>query len=182
LLSEDKQNDLFDKAAKTRSMKYDLVTLTLSEEDKLDDTYISLGIQIAQLKSHFVKYNVDDVFSIVAPIEANGVVGLIPKYIDLFTGYSKLTNTKVAASNKWYCENTVEEYYCQNLQLTFDFYENNCTKGLWDKGGPLLFIIMMKKLQSHDSAVQYLINSVKNLKISNFEGENASMALAARAH
>jgi hypothetical protein len=191
LLSEDKRNDLFDKATKTRSTKFDLVTLTLSEEDKLDDTY-SLGIQIAQLKSHFVKYDMDDVFTIVTPIETNGVVRLLPRYTDLFTGYSRLTDTEVAASNKWYCENTVEEYYRQNLQLTFDFFENNCTKGLWEKcledydefeleekGGPLLFIIMMKKLQSHtDSAVQYLINSVKNLKISNFEGENVSRVVS----
>jgi hypothetical protein len=65
-------------------------------------------------------------------------------------------------------------------------------KGLWEKcledyneyspeekGGPLLFVIMMKKLQSHtDSAVQYLITSVKNLKISNFEGENVSRVVS----
>jgi Zinc knuckle len=192
LLSEDKRNDLFDKATKTQSTKFDLVTLTLSEEDKLDDTY-SIGIQIAQLKSHFVKYDMDDVFLIVQPYQdINGETQLAQSYTDLFVGYAKLTEEKVAASNKWYCENTVEEYHRQNLQLTFDFFENNCTKGLWEKcledydeyaleekGGPLLFLIMMKKLQSHtDSAVQYLINSVKNLKISNFEGENVSRVVS----
>jgi hypothetical protein len=76
--------------------------------------------------------------------------------------------------------------------LTFDFFENNCTKALWEKclkdydefepeekGGTLLFIIMMKKLQSHtDFSVQYLINSVKSLKISGFEGENVSRVVS----
>jgi mRNA degradation ribonuclease J1/J2 len=38
---------------------------------------------------------------------------------------------------------------------------------------------MMKKVQSHtNSAVQYLINSVKNLIISNFEGENVSRVVS----
>jgi Zinc knuckle len=38
---------------------------------------------------------------------------------------------------------------------------------------------MMKKLQSHtDSAVQYLLNSVKNLKISSFEGENVGRVVS----
>jgi hypothetical protein len=70
--------------------------------------------------------------------------------------------------------------------------ENSCTPALWEKcvevhdeypinqrGGPLLFSIMMRLLQSNsDSAVQYLINSVKNLKISNYEGENMSKVVS----
>jgi hypothetical protein len=68
-------------------------------------------------------------------------------------------------------------------QLSLEYFENNCTEALWEKvveihdeypakqrGGLLAFIIMMKLLQSHtDSAAQYLINSVKNLKISSYE-------------
>jgi Zinc knuckle len=198
-LSEDKRNDLFDKATKSRSTKFDLVSLTLSEEDKLDDTY-SIGIQIAQLRGHFIKYDMDDVFMIVTPDPYDTSVSppqLVPSRIkntfqDLFDSYSQISEDQVAASNKWYSEHTVEDYYRQNLQLTFEFFENNCTKGLWEKcledydeyepeekGGTLLFIIMMKKLQSHtDSAVQYLINSVKNLKISGFEGENVSRVVS----
>lgn len=42
-----------------------------------------------------------------------------------------------------------------------------------------MFIIMVKKLQSDtDSAVQYLINSIKNMKISNIEGENVSRVVS----
>jgi hypothetical protein len=48
-----------------------------------------------------------------------------------------------------------------------------------EKCGTLIFIIMMKKLQSHtDLAVQCLFNSVKNLKISGFEGENVSCVVS----
>jgi hypothetical protein len=192
-LSEDKRNDLFDKATKARTTKFDLLTLTLSEEDKLDDTY-NIGIQIAQLRNHFIKFDMDDVFTVVEPRinPINRSTILSTNFQDLFAGYSQITEQEVALSNKWYNEHTVEDYYRQNLQLTFEFFENNCTKGLWEKcledydefepeekGGPLLFIIMMKKLQSHtDSAVQYLINSVKNLKISSFEGENVSRVVS----
>jgi Zinc knuckle len=190
-LSEDKRNNLFDKATKTRSTKFDLVPLTLSEEDKLDDTY-NLGIQIAQLQSHFIKYDMDDVFTIVYPDQRTPGINSSRLFSNLFVEYSTLQVKYVANSNRWYNEHTHDEYHRQNLQLSFNFFENNCTKGLWEKcledyneyepeekGGPLLFIIMMKKLQSHtDSAVQYLINSVKNLKISNFEGENVSRVVS----
>jgi hypothetical protein len=55
------------------------------------------------------------------------------EYYYLFTSYSQLTEGEVAASNRWYNQHTVEEYYRQNLQLSFEFFENNCTKSLWDK-------------------------------------------------
>lgn len=73
-----------------------------------------------------------------------------------------------------------------------DFLENNSTEALWEKvieshdefpaaerGGPLAFVIMMRLLQSHtDAAVQYMLNSVKNLKISAFEGENVGKVVS----
>jgi hypothetical protein len=81
---------------------------------------------------------------------------------------------------------TVKNYDRENLQLSTDSLETNSTPELWEKcaeihdqypldqqGGPLMLSIMMRLLQSHsDNAVQYLINSVKNLKITHFEGEN----------
>jgi 3-polyprenyl-4-hydroxybenzoate decarboxylase len=46
-------------------------------------------------------------------------------------------------------------------------------------GGPLLFSIMMRLLQIHsETAVQYLVNSAKNLQIKNFEGENVSKVVS----
>jgi hypothetical protein len=48
-----------------------------------------------------------------------------------------------------------------------------------EKGGPLMFLIIMKKLQvDTDMAVQYLQNSVKTLKITNFDGENVSRVVS----
>jgi hypothetical protein len=48
-----------------------------------------------------------------------------------------------------------------------------------EKGGPLMFIIMMKKLQvDTDAAVQYLQTSVKQMKITNFDGEDVSRVVS----
>lgn len=185
LKKENKLNDLFERATKTRIQKLDLVTLTLSEEDKLDDTY-NLGIQIGKIKSHFMRYDMHDVMGIVQ-FGAGGLSDPTAKS-DIFAYYSIMSEEEVAKSNKWYNEFTVQDYYRQNLNLTFEFLENNTTAALWEKclevyeeyepeekGGPLMFLIIMHKLQNHtDAAVQYLLNSVKNMKITNFEGENVS--------
>ncbi len=78
------------------------------------------------------------------------------------------------------------------MKLTFQFLENNTTERLWDKcieayenykpqerGGPLLFIIMMKRLQvDTDAAVEYLRNSVKTMKVTNFDGEDVSRVVS----
>lgn len=187
LKKENKLNDLFEKATRTRISKLDLLTMTLSEEDKLDDTY-NIGIQVGKIKSHFTRYDMHDVMGIVyfGPRGMSNPMGTF----DLFASYSTISEKEVALSNQWYNEYTAKDYYRQNLSLTLEFLENNTTTALWEKcleiyeeyplnqrGGPLMFLIIMKKLQSHtDSAVQYLTNSIKNMKITNFEGENVSRA------
>ena len=110
----------------------------------------------------------------------------------LFTNYPTINEKDVAKSNKWYNTWPKADTYRENLQLTFQFLENNTTEQLWDKcmeayanysaaekGGPLMFLIIMKKLQvDTDMAVQYLQNSVKTLKITNFDGENVSRVVS----
>jgi Zinc knuckle len=190
-MGEEKKVDLFEKATKTKFTKFDLVALTLSNEDKLDDTY-NLGIQIGKMKNHFIKYDMHDVFTIMRFTYGDDVQKKPVSALDLFTDYSHITEQSVADSNRWYKKWTKEPYFRENLQLTYDFLENNCTEELLEKclevydefdiecqGGPLLFIIMIKKLQlDTDNAVQYLINNVKNMKITNYEGENVSRVVS----
>jgi hypothetical protein len=117
----------------------------------------------------------DDIFMIVTPDPYDTSVSpsqWVPSRIknpfkDLFKSYSQIyENHQVAASNKWYSEHTIEDYYkwlWGKCPEDYDEYQPE------KQGGTLLFIIMMKKLQSRtNSSVQYLINSVKNLKISGF--------------
>jgi hypothetical protein len=187
LKKENKLNELFEKATRLRISKLDLISLSLSEEDKLDDTY-NIGIQIGKIKSYFTCYDMHDVMGIVE-FGSQGFTNPIGKK-DLFEHYPSITEEEVAKSNQFYNEYTVKDYYRQNLQLNLEFLENNTTEALWEKcleeyeeypqnqrGGPLMFLIIMKKLQSHtDLAVQYLTNSIKNMKITNFEGEDVNRA------
>jgi hypothetical protein len=108
-LLEDKCNDLYDKATKTRS-------LTLSEEEKLDDTY-NIGIQLTQLCNHFIKFDINDVFTIVYPNSIFPDQIHPTMFSDLFVDYLTIQETQVAASNSWYNEHTHDDYQRTNLQL-----------------------------------------------------------------
>lgn len=189
-MSEEKRNDFLDKVTRTKLTKFDLMSLTLSDEDKLDDT-CSIGILVQKMRNHLQKYDCIDVFNIVAVDKADKAK-VSADIVNLFEHYSVTTEKMVAESNRWYKTYTVPNYYRENLQITLDFLENNCTESLWEKviethdefdaaerGGPLAFLIMMRMLQSHtDAAVQYLLNSVKNLKITAYEGENVSKVVS----
>lgn len=63
-MSEEKRNDFLDKVTRTKLTKFDLMSLTLSDEDKLDDTY-SLGVLVTKMRNHLQKYDCIDVFNIV---------------------------------------------------------------------------------------------------------------------
>jgi hypothetical protein len=114
---------------------------------------------------------------------------------DLMVHYSNIMEQEVAVSCEWYCTHTIKDYYWENLQLPADLIENNTTDGLWENciEAPddypshtcvvahrvLLSCIMMRLLQSHsETAIQYLINSVKNLQIRNFEGEDVGKVVS----
>jgi hypothetical protein len=115
---------------------------------------------------------------------------VLTKTRDLFKDYAIVTPDEVAWSNKWYRTWTAEIWFEQNLKLSFDFLENHCSEGLWDKtmdkynrysevkkGGPLFFVIMMSKLLSNtEEASDALTKRIGDFKISNLQGENVDKA------
>jgi hypothetical protein len=88
--------------------------------------------------------------------------------------------------------------FSQNLQLTYKHLVHNTEDDLVTKvnetyseyptaerGGPLFFKIMMDKLQNNsEDAATYLISVVKNLKITDYDGENVDnvVSLVRGAH
>jgi hypothetical protein len=189
-LSEDKRNDFFDKATKVQLPKFDLMSVLLKDDEKLEDTY-NIGIQIGKVKQHFVRYDMHDVFTMLSVKEDGRTID--PDHEkNLFEDYVTLSEEDVAKSNAWYNTWPSAETYPQNLQLTYEFLQNHMTEELWEKclktfetydedqlGGPLLFVIMVRTLQSDtEAAVQYLQESVQGLKITNFDGENVSRVIS----
>lgn len=99
ILTPDKLQELFVNASKKQHKKYDLIPMSMNDEDQLDDTY-NLDILVRQTRDSHVKYDVHNVYSIVG-VEADGKT-LTGTVKDLFTDYANISEDEVAASNQWY--------------------------------------------------------------------------------
>jgi hypothetical protein len=82
--------------------KYDLIPLTLSDEDKLDDTYI-LEMLVRKTRQAHTDFDMHDVFTVVIP-DRNDPTGMrltsTTKY--LYKDFASITIEEVAISNAWY--------------------------------------------------------------------------------
>jgi hypothetical protein len=130
----DKLAELFVKATRVQHTKYDLISLLINDQDKLDDTY-NLEKNIERNRQAMGNYDCDNVFNIVEQDKTPGSPEnlVLTKTRDLFKDYAIMTTDEVAWSNKWYCTWTAEIWFEQNLKLSFDFLENHCSEELWDK-------------------------------------------------
>ena len=86
----------------------------------------------------------------------------------------------------------VRKYFAQDLKVTAEHLENNIEESLLSKcfetyldytpeqrGGPLLFKIMIDKVQSTTAtAVEYILKTISEMKISEIKGENAATAVS----
>ncbi len=95
-LSEDKRNDLFEKATKNVLTKFDLMSMSLKDEDKLGETY-NIHILLAKMKAHMVKYDMHDVFTILDVDDDGKTIKSETK--SLFTSYPTISEKEVAKSN-----------------------------------------------------------------------------------
>jgi hypothetical protein len=117
-LSVDKQTVLFKSAVAKAHKLYDLMPLSLDDEDKLDDTY-NLEVLVGKTKRAHFRYNMYDIFSIVIPNNDE----TIKEVKDLYFDYSNITIEQVARSNLWYRKWMANVYFEQNLELTYDFFQ-----------------------------------------------------------
>jgi hypothetical protein len=183
-LTEEKKIDLFDKAVRVTGDKYDLVSLSLTTDTKLDDC-AQLGVMVEKTRDAHQLYDMDNVFTVVKPLTP-GDSGLQSKTFDLYKDYMMISEQEVAYSCKWYQMWPKEPWFRENLTLTERHIQNSMKKGLLEKcmeqyqaypeeerGGPLLFVIMMKLLVSNtEMANDHLKEMVKNLKIRDYQGED----------
>ena len=186
-MTQKEKNDLFNNAVKPISTKYDFMTVDLSDEKRLDDL-CNLSTLVSKTKAAHVMYDMDDVFKIVFPVSEGSRKLQKTKPVDLYTNYEQVTAEEVALSNEWYREWVDDDCQRENLLLTYKQLENSMTPKLFDKffekyeayperqkGGPLLFIIMMEELVTNsEQATTYLKKMVTTLKIRDFQGENVS--------
>jgi hypothetical protein len=186
LMDFKEKTELFERAtSKKLQPKFKMMNLKIDDPDKLDDTY-NLASAIDKMKENHVKYDLHDVFTIVMmdPLDPYSVL----KTVDLYTDYGSIEVSDVASSNRFYAtmlrdpNNALNE----NLKVTLEYLVNNTDENLVlkinetylsypieERGGPLFFKLLMDLLQNNSAeAAEYLVNVVKNLKISSFDGEN----------
>ena len=164
------------------------MSLSLSDEEKLDDTY-NLELLIRKTREAHMTYDMHDVFTIVI-IDSSGMPTASK---DLYSEYSEITIQQTADSNKWYKEWTDDDEFAgDNLNVTYNFMKNNVSDGLWEKtfekydqykaseqGGPLFFILMLNVLLSNTAeAARTLETRFKNFKITSLRGEDIDRAVS----
>lgn len=182
-LSEKDRVDLFKSATHKHSTSYfDLISMAIDSADKLDDCY-NVEMKINKTAQRHRMYDMHDVFTVML-VDEDG--RSILECNDLYTEYPSLTIETVAESNKWYNTWPSEDTYRENLNLTYKFFENNCSPALFEKvsetydefdedekGGPLFFIIMINAIMSQtEEASLSLQTRLKNLDLKDFPGEN----------
>jgi hypothetical protein len=191
LLSPEKLNELFERAiSKSLPTVFSVMDLKIADPDKLEETY-DLEMIIAQARAHHIKYDMHDVFTIVKP---NTDITK-HEFVNLYENYSMLTTEEVATSNEWYATMTEDpdnKHFLQNLKLTYEHLNINTNDNLVSKinetyfsypdeqrGGPLFFKITMDSLQNNsEESAEYLISTVKSLKLTNFDGENVEKVVS----
>jgi hypothetical protein len=190
-MSTEKLNELFDRAVKRTQTKYTALDVKITDPDKLEDTY-DLESAIEKTYLHHVKYDLHDVFTVVI-LDKTGRKPV--SSVNLYKDYSSVSVAKVAASNEWYATmmaKPARTHLIQDLKITYEHLINNTDEHLVSKinetystypaakrGGPLFFKLMMDILQdSSDATAEYLIATVKKLKLTDFDGENVDKVVS----
>jgi hypothetical protein len=153
----------------------------------------NLQSQLKVIKSHLTTYDLGDVFEIVLPLDVLNTPEINPERFDLFSDYAKLTADLVANSNAWYNLWLSEQPYIrENMTFTYTLFKNNTEESLWAKcledyeefhpdqhGGPLMLYLILRRIQNvSETALEHLKLKIRNLKISELEGEDVDVAVS----
>jgi hypothetical protein len=133
-LDKKERNNLYVRATANHHKQFDSISLAITSEDKLDDTY-NLEMLIEHMISFHGDYEMGDFFKIinwgVNPATNDLKINGGTRY--LYSDYSNLTVENVAQSNELYRTCVDDETFTENLKLTLDYMKNNVTENLWNK-------------------------------------------------
>ena len=190
-MAAEKLADLFEKATKTKHKKFDFINLTLTDEDKLDDTY-NLDMLVRKMRNAHYNYDLHNVFTILIFAQGDTTRKSPTGTKDLYTEFSEITVNEVKFSNEFYNKWAKAFYFKQNLKLTYSYFQQNVSEELWEKtfesyddyepqykGGPLFFILMINKLLSNtEEATVTLQTRIRNFNITHLKGEDITRAVS----
>jgi hypothetical protein len=170
--TQEKLANIFTVATKKHHALYDFKPLTLSDEDKLDDTN-SLEMLIKQTYHRNFEFEMHDVLQNILIVDPNDLKERdIIQVNNLYKDYKNISTDEVHASNCWNRRWALStESFEENLILTQKFLVNHCSQGLYEqvlteydddaiedeeRGGPLFFILMINELLTWTPCLAFL--------------------------
>jgi hypothetical protein len=174
-----------------KNNKLAVVSSTQSDDGKLERVR-NLQQQLRAIRDHLYLHDLDDVFQIVMPTDVHNSPVISKAIYNLCTEFPQTTGDIVAYSNAWYRKWPSDPTHAENLDYSYRMLKNNTEATLWDKcmetylqydpiyrGGPLMFYLILKRIHSTtESALQFLLNKVRTLKIRDLKGEDADLAIS----
>jgi hypothetical protein len=165
-LDKKERNTVYARSMAKHHKLIDLISLAITSEDELDDTY-NLEMLIEHMRSYHADYVMEDVYKVVISWGIDPVTGdlnINESSKNVYNDYSNLAVEKVplAQSNECYRTYVADETFTENLILTLDYMKNNVTENVWNKileryepfhekhkGGSLFFKLMLNQLLSN---------------------------------
>jgi hypothetical protein len=175
----------------SKKNKFDTPDLREADDGTLRGVHF-LATQLRQIRHHFYKHDVENVFSIMCPVDVNKSGETYATKYDFFDDNGKLTAAQVALSNYWWRRWVNTKYVKENLQFTMDCLEKNTSESLWSKvledhseyppnqqGGPLVLFLLLKRIRdSSESAIDRLKTKLRTLKIKDTPGEDVDVVIS----
>ena len=185
----------FDKAASgyvlSKGNKFKIHSRLDKDDDILEHLY-NLNLQVRSMQRHLSKYDIDDVFEIVIPVDLVNTPEIGPVRYNLFDDFPKLTSEIVAQSNAWYMRWINEDFISDHMDLSFTCFSVNSEDTVYNKsleeyetfhpmqrGGPLLAVILLKKIyNASEPHLDHMKLKVKQLKINKLKHEDVDHAVS----
>jgi hypothetical protein len=131
-MTQEKLATLFTVATKKHHVLYDFMPLTLSDEEKLDDTN-SLEMLIKQTHHRSFEFAMHDVLQNILIVDPNYLHERDIIQVDnVYKDYMNISIDEIHASNRWYRRWALStERFEDNLMLSQKFLMNHCSQCLY---------------------------------------------------
>ena len=159
-----------------------LQVLTIKNDDeKLLFSVKNLQHQLGILQEHCFVHDLDDVFTIVEPVDVANSPQIGSQTYNLFRDYATLHPAQIALSNAWYNTWVDDAVTLENLSMTTDLFKNNSEDDLSIKasikhkefapiqqGGPLYLYFVLKRILnvSENSLLNLVLGLSRHIFIS----------------
>ncbi|MGL5934446.1 MAG: hypothetical protein ACRCZI_02365, partial [Cetobacterium sp.] len=168
-------------------LKKRLAPVSVSDKDEhMLENVSNVDIQVSMIQEHFRTFGMIGIFTMMTAFDTRKSPRLKKHPYSLFDNYVSMDPNMVAASVLWYNIWIKTKFVSENMTLTYTFLRNNTDDTLWAqclstyetfpedcRGGPLMFLLIMKRIQSTtETALNHLVDKIRSIKISSIDGEN----------